>query len=1017
MIYFQDAIHRLNEYWQKRGCIIHQGYDLEMGAGTFNPATFLRCLGPEPYSAAYAEACRRPTDGRYGENPNRLQHYYQYQVILKPSPEKLQEYYLESLEAMGVDLSKHDIRFVHDDWESPTLGAWGLGWEVWLDGMEVTQYTYFQAVGGMTLKPITGELTYGMERLVTYLQNVDSIFDIQWNEELTYRDIYHRNEVEFSSYNFEAADTDMWFRHFDDYEREAGRLMEKGLPLPAYDFVMKASHAFNLLDARGVISVTERTGYISRIRNLSRSIAEAYCKSREEQGFPLLKEPLPEIEKYSVAPSNAAASFDAKSVDDFVLEIGSEELPATFVPIACTNLKRDIEALLKKEKLSYSKIEMMGTPRRTVAYISDLAGGTAAEKTERKGPAIKAAFTDDGVLSKAGQGFFRSIGMDPTITLEAIRSGSIAELEIRSIKGVDYLFAILSSEAKSAVSILAEKLPEIILQLDFPKQMRWGNMDASYARPLRWILALYGTRSLEFTVAGIETSKTSYGHRQLSPDSFIIDKAQDFVETLRQHKVLVNIDERRQEIERQLSSIEKALERKVVAQEKVLAQVLHLVEWPHLTVSDFDPKFLKIPKEVLISEMVEHQKYFPMAREDGALSQHFIITANNTPSDQIRQGNQKVLSARLSDGAFLYHQDLKHQLSDFNEKLRSVTFQKSLGSVFDKVERIVKHVEVLHKELGLGDLNKAKRAAELCKADLASEMVYEFPELQGIIGQYYAEAQGEDHEVAQAIDEHWMPRGESAPIPETDAGTLVALADKFDNLIGCFGVGLKPSSSSDPYALRRQVLGIIRILIQGRLRMPMRQILEACSKNFPDAMIEERETIIDEILHFMVNRIKTSFQDFGLEKDEIEASLSSGFSDIYDSFCQVEALHRFRQEDPKFPLLLEVYKRARGQISGHKNYDFSANLLVEEAEKAFFDELSKTEENFASCLKEYRYADAYRLIAGLQEPMAHLFDEVRIVADDEKLKQNRISLLQREFSMFERLVDFEKIQDKQKANK
>ena len=289
MIQFQELLRRLSHFWEKADCIIHQGYDLEVGAGTMNPATFLRCLGPEPYRAAYVEPCRRPTDGRYGTNPNRLQHYFQYQVILKPSPLNMQDLYLDSLKAIGVDLKKHDIRFVHDDWENPTIGAWGLGWEVWMDGMEVTQYTYFQCVGGVTLKPITGELTYGIERIAMYIQNVDSIFDLQWNDQLTYGDIYHRNEVEWSHYNFEKANTSMWFRHFENFESEAKQLIAANLPIPAYDFVMKASHAFNILDARGAISVTERTGYIGRIRDLAKAIAESYVASRERSGFPLME--------------------------------------------------------------------------------------------------------------------------------------------------------------------------------------------------------------------------------------------------------------------------------------------------------------------------------------------------------------------------------------------------------------------------------------------------------------------------------------------------------------------------------------------------------------------------------------------------------------------------------------------------------------------------------------------------------------------------------------------------------
>jgi glycyl-tRNA synthetase alpha chain len=286
---FQELILALQNYWANHGCIIQQPYDTEKGAGTFHPATFLRALGPEPWNVAYVEPSRRPTDGRYGENPNRLQHYYQFQVILKPSPMDIQELYLDSLKSFGIDPAKHDIRFVEDDWESPTLGAWGLGWEVWLDGMEITQFTYFQQCGGIDLKPIPGELTYGIERIAMYIQGVDNVYDLDWGGGIKYGDVHHQTEVEFSTYNFEEADTGMMLQLFDMFEKECIRLAEKALVFPAYDYVLKCSHAFNMLDARGAISVTERAHYIGRVRNLSRLCAEAYVAQREKMGFPLLK--------------------------------------------------------------------------------------------------------------------------------------------------------------------------------------------------------------------------------------------------------------------------------------------------------------------------------------------------------------------------------------------------------------------------------------------------------------------------------------------------------------------------------------------------------------------------------------------------------------------------------------------------------------------------------------------------------------------------------------------------------
>jgi glycyl-tRNA synthetase alpha chain len=287
MLTFQQIILTLQDYWDKQGCALLQPYDMEVGAGTFHTGTFLRAIGPEPWRAAYVQPSRRPKDGRYGENPNRLQHYYQYQVVLKPAPANILDLYLGSLEALGLNLQENDVRFVEDDWESPTLGAWGLGWEVWLNGMEVTQFTYFQQVGSLDCKPVLGEITYGIERLAMYLQGVENVYDLVWTDGLTYGDVFHQNEVEQSTFNFEHANTEFLFSQFSSYESEAKRLLEIPLALPAYEMIMKASHSFNLLDARGAISVTERAAYIGRIRNLSRAVAQAYYDSREKLGFPM----------------------------------------------------------------------------------------------------------------------------------------------------------------------------------------------------------------------------------------------------------------------------------------------------------------------------------------------------------------------------------------------------------------------------------------------------------------------------------------------------------------------------------------------------------------------------------------------------------------------------------------------------------------------------------------------------------------------------------------------------------
>jgi glycyl-tRNA synthetase len=1005
MLTFQQIIQRLTDFWEKQGCVVHQGHDVEVGAGTFNPATFLRCLGPEGYNTAYVEPSRRPTDGRYGENPNRLQLFHQFQVVMKPSPDHIQELYLQSLQALGLDLKKHDIRFVHDDWESPTLGAWGLGWEVWCDGMEITQFTYFQGMGSLPLKPVSVEITYGLERLSMYIQNTSSVYDVLWNDSLTLGDISKENEVEWSTYNFEEASIDMWRRHFEDFEREAKTLIAKGLPLPSYDFIAKASHAFNMLQARGVISVTERTGYIARIRELARLVAQAYVTSREQLGFPLkraVKKKQVKKPKLSKGPTR----FDPKKRQDFLLEIGSEQLPATFIPIGCRELEKKVRDLLKTEGLAFESIRLFGTPQRLALSIKGLVEGTAPQESVRKGPALSVAFDSQGTPTPQGEGFLKSIQIKPA-PLALIRSGEARSLYIEAIKGVEYLFARLELPGKSTFAILQTQLPELITTLEFPKTMHWGDYDILYARPLRWILALFGSHVIPFQVGPLFSDKLSRGHAQRAPQFFTVRTPQDYVAALKKHFVLACPEERKERILKQLALLEKKVKGIALEIPRVLNEVLYLTEWPQLQEATFDSKFLKIPQEVLISEMVEHQRYFPIADRQGNLKNEFLITADNKPSDLIRKGNQKVLSARLSDGVFLYESDVKIPLQQWNEKLKLMIYQKELGSMWDKVVRIGHIASAVNDAVKRADPQHVARAALLCKADLASLLVGEFPELQGTIGKTYALAQGENPEVAEALAEQWMPRAEKAPLPTTGTGVVLSLADKMDNLLSCYSVGLKPSSSSDPYALRRQAVGLIKILLQEKQQVDLRVLFEQAARTFPSIDV----SLIQEILSFITARAKSVFEEMGFRRDEIEASMQGLCNDPYTQLCKIEALHTFRKSGAQIGKLLEVYKRAKGQLSSPTRVRINADLLKESAERELFAVLSKVKQGWKQTLAAHRYLDALKNVATLQEPLARLFDEVQILSEDPHLRENRIALLQDVFNLFGELLDLSKIQE------
>ncbi len=627
---FQELIFSLEHYWANQGCIIQQPYDIEVGAGTFNPATFLRSLGPEPWNVAYVEPSRRPTDGRYGENPNRLQHYYQYQVIMKPSPLNIQELYLDSLRSFGIDPLDHDIRFVEDDWESPTVGAWGLGWEVWLDGMEISQFTYFQQVGGMDLKPVCAELTYGIERIAMYIQGIDNVYDLQWNEEIKYGDVHHAGEVEWSRYNFEHADVPMLRTLFDMYEAEGIRVAEKELVLPTYDCCLKCSHTFNMLNARGAISVAERTSYIGRVRNLARLSAEIYVKQRERMGYPLLSRP----PRKHGGKGRRMNSQEKDMTKELFLEIGTEEIPAAFLPKAIKDMDDMIRKALGDARIAYGTVRTMATPRRLCLAVTQVSSRQADQVVEKMGPAKKAAFDAQGIPP-------RPLSVSPKARVWSKRSPNDRDRKRRIPHGPQD-----HSGCPDPGTPAGDPEP-IVLGLPFRKSMRWSDLDIRFARPIHWIVALFGEEIVPFRIGNIETGRHSQGHRFMSPDAFEVADFADYLKKTRDGFVIVDPDERRDIIRREAEKAAAAVSGTPHFADELLETVTFLVEYPTAVMGSFDPEFLSLPREVLTTSMMSHQKYFPVQDATGRLLPHFI-TINNTlardPSVVVR-GNEKVIRA------------------------------------------------------------------------------------------------------------------------------------------------------------------------------------------------------------------------------------------------------------------------------------------------------------------------------------------------------------------------------------
>lgn len=1003
MLTFQEIITRLNTFWAEKGCLLLFPYDLEKGAGTSNPSTFLRALGPEPFSAAYVEPCRRPKDGRYGLNPNRLQYYFQYQVMLKPSPDNIVDLYLQSLESLGLNLKEHDIRFVHDDWENPTLGASGLGWEVWIDGMEMTQFTYFQNVAGLALTSVPGEITYGIERIAMCLQGVDSIFDIQWNDSITYGDLFKLQEEKWSRYNFELQDDSMWKRHFEDFKCEALKLLDAHDPIPAYDFVLKSSHAFNMLDAKGVISVSERASYIAAIRELSKRIGEEYVALRKSLEFPLSKKKTSKKQITSQSPSFLNPTTQNET-ERFVLEIGSEELPATFVPIGIQQLETKAKALLTKEKIPYKSLHAFGTPRRLTLILEEVQTSLAESSEEKKGPSIDRVWDTNGNLTAIGEGFFKSLGRDTTYSIDQIRNNQAPSLSIRSIKGADYLFVRNKSEKQSTLLLLQKLLPTLIASLEFPKMMHWGDHELLFARPIRWILSLFGTEQIDFSVGPIRSSSQSKGHRILSPNFFTLHSASEYEEELEKRNVIVDQAKRQILIEEQLKNIEKEQNASALGIAKVQKEVLYLVEYPFLQALPFEKELLNAPKEVIISEMVEHQKYFPLLdTHSNTLLPLFVITANIPVNDNVIKGNQKVLSARLNDGRFLWEEDCKIGIHTLKEKLSSITYQRSLGSIEEKCTRIAALASTLCPLLHANSQN-VEIGSTLSKADLASNVVGEFPELQGIVGALLAKKANLSSSISAAINDHWLPNLEGGPIPSTAEGSCISLADKIDTLMAFFALSLQPSSSHDPYALRRQALGIVRILIEGKHSLSLLPILEEAKRSIQLLLQKDLSSeLISDLLRFINQRAKV-YSTERYPKELVEAVFASPVDNLYQAESKLAALTLLNssKEGASF---VEVLKRTLGQIEGHPKAVPNPSLFVDISEKTLLHAIECALNGKAKAFEKNEFTPYLQLIISLQHPINDFFNKVHVLDEDPKIRSNRIALLWQIFDLVQTIAD------------
>ncbi|MBN1313190.1 MAG: glycine--tRNA ligase subunit beta [Anaerolineae bacterium] len=1005
---FQDVIIRLQSYWAGQGCLIWQPYYAQVGAGTMNPATYLRVLGPEPWNVGYVEPSVRPDDGRYGDNPNRMQLHYQYQVILKPDPGNPQELYLQSLEAIGIDRRWHDIRFVEDNWESPALGAWGLGWEVWLNGQEITQFTYFQQAGGQVLNPVSVEITYGLERILIALQGVNSVWEIDWGNGYRYGDALLQSEIEHCRYYFEVADVEALTEVFNTYENEARNALaqEPPLVLPAHDYVLKCSHLFNVLDTRGAIGVVERAQYFSRMQALAAGVAQAYTEQRKRLEYPTLPpdwEVDAETQALTVpsmtAPEVLTDKFPTRPAP-FVLEIGVEELPAADLDSALAQLDELVPAMLSEARLAYRSVAIGGTPRRLVVYIEGLSPNQKADERIVRGPPSKVAFDAKGKPTKAAEGFARKNGVP------------VDALERQEIEGGEYVVAVVKYEGRPTPEVLAELLPELIAAIRFDKAMRWNFSGIAFSRPLRWLVALFDKAVVSFSYADVYSGRTTRGTRPEGSPETDIDNAAAYFDVMAAQCILSNPAVRRTEIDQQIRALAKQAGGVLKEDPALLDEVTNLVEQPTALLGKFEQEFLELPEPVLTTVMKKHQRYFAVVDKKGKLLPVFIAVRNGNGEHlaTVIDGNEHVIRARFADARFFYTEDTRRPLAGFLPDLKTLTFQEALGSYYDKSSRLEGVAARLGSLLGLSDdeLDVAIRAARLAKADLTTQMVVELTSLQGIMGREYALRSGEQPAVAQAIAEHYQPRQSGDRLPESPAGITVALADRVDSLVGLLAVGLAPTSSADPYGLRRAALGLVQILLGHGISLDLRQVLKWSAKSQP---VDVDEETLTAVVDFIAGRLRGVLRET-YQHDVVEAVLGALAHDPCRAGIHAEQLAA-QVARPDWPPILDAYARCvRITRDQKEQFKLKPKSFTEPAEKNLLAAYKKASKVIDADADVDTFIEAFEKLV---EPISVFFAPaaeggVLVMDKDLKVRQNRLALLQHIVALGAGVADFSQLE-------
>lgn len=683
---------------------------------------------------------------------------------------------------------------------------------------------------------------------------------------------------------------------------------------------------------------------------------------------------------------------------ELLLEIGTEEIPAGFIPQALQAMKALLEKDLKDHRIPFKEIRAMGTPRRLVLSCSEISPLQEGRVSQVIGPAKRIAFDEGGKPTKAAMGFARSQGV------------RVEDLEIVATEKGEYIAARKEEKGEETIQILSAVLPRLILAIPFPKSMRWMDLDITFARPIHWILALFDGQGIPFQIGNITSGRLSSGHRFMAPGSFPVKDPGEYIRRLRNSFVIVNPEERRELILAELKKAAAEVSGTIIQDDDLLETVTYLVEFPVALRGNFSKEFLALPREVLISAMREHQKYFSMVNASGELLPYFVAISNTKAKDPniVRRGNERVLQARLSDAKFFFLEDQKTPLIQKLEGLKKVVYHSKLGTSYEKVTRICALAGYLADHLHPALKETVHRAALLCKADLITGMVGEFPSLQGIMGRVYARLSSEPEAVAEAIYEHYLPTAAGGALPVSHPGAMLSIADKLDTVAGCFGVGLIPTGTADPYALRRQTLGIIHIILDRKYHLSLEALIQKSLELLKEKLQRPAKAVQGDLLEFFRGRIQNLLVSRGLSVDAVEAALTAGFMDLVDLEERAKALNDLKQEKDFEPLAI-AFKRVVNISRDHLPGRVEPRLFEKEVEKNLWDAYEIIGRTAMEKISRKDYRQALRDLSALRKPVDEFFEGVFVMAEDEKIKKNRLSLLGSIARLFFKIGDFTKI--------